>query len=336
MSDAAHAAPSLRPRGPRRRLAALGCALLLSGAVYMLAEARAPWDFLLPFRGLKLAALALVGAALATATVLFQTITANRILTPSLLGFETLYILVLTITVHTLGTAGRTALGPIWLYALNLAVMAGLGLLVFTLLMRLARGDMLRLVLTGIVLGLVLRALTGFLQRMIDPAEFQTVQALSFARFTRIEPLPLALSAGAILPAMALAFALRHRLDVLALGPVTATGLGEPPHRLNRLALALISVLVGAATALAGPLAAGGFGPVSFFGLIATALTHLAFPAARHAVLIPAAALIGALILVAGQTLMERVFALATPLTLLIELIGGAVFLTLLLTRNAR
>jgi len=318
-----------------RRLAILGAVLALAAAGYMLIGARGNWGFVLPFRAAKLAALLLVGAGLAVATVMFQTITANRILTPSLMGYDALYVLVLTALVHGLGASGYAALPPALLFALNLAAMSALGLLLFALLARLARGDLVRLVLTGIVLGLLIRAGTTFLQRMIDPSAFQMVQGISYARFTQVEPSLLGLAALAILPALALAWTLRHRLDVISLGRDAAAGLGEPPARLERAALALICVLVAAATALVGPLASGSLGPTSFFGLIAAAFAHAITPHARHAVLMPCAALTGALILVGGQTLMERVLALATPLTVVIEFVGGVTFLILLLKRRS-
>ncbi|OWU82992.1 enterobactin ABC transporter permease [Oceanicola sp. 22II-s10i] len=309
--------------------------LAVCAAGYMLWSAKAPWSFLLPYRATKLAALLLVGVALSVATVLFQTVTANRILTPSLMGFDALYVFVLTLLVHMLGATGYAAIPPGLLFAANLGAMAGLGLLLFAGLMRLAGGDMIRLVLSGIVLGLLIRSMTEFLQRLIDPSEFQTVQSMSFARFTQIDPLLLALSATAILAALAAAWSLRTRLDVLSLGDTAATGLGEPPARLRRQALVVICILVAAATALVGPLSSGGFGPSSFFGLIVTAFAHIVTPTHRHAVLIPSAALVGGLVLVGGQFIMERLFALATPLTVVIELIGGAVFLVLLLKRRA-
>jgi iron complex transport system permease protein len=97
----------------------------------------------------------------------------------------------------------------------------------------------------------------------------------------------------------------------------------------------VICLLVASATALVGPMASQGAGPSSFFGLIVTAIAHVLTPTHRHSVLLPSAALIGGIILVGGQLMAERVFALATPLIVVIELIGGGVFLIVLLKRRA-
>lgn len=316
-----------------KRFAVMAALLALSILGYMVLGAMGSWEFLLPFRATRLAALLLVGLCIATATVLFQTITANRILTPSVLGFDSLYVLVLTGLVYGLGASGYAAMPTALVFALNLVVMTGLGLLLFLALMAGARGDLFKLVLTGIMIGMLIRAITGFLQRMIDPSEFQTVQSASFARFTYVDPTLLTITTVVALPALWLAWRMRFRLDVLALGAEASTGLGEPPAPGQKQALVLICVLIASATALTGPLSTGFSGPSNFFGLIVTALAHLVLPSARHSALLPAAALIACIVLVGGQTVMERVLHLATPLPVVIELLGGTLFLFLLLRR---
>ncbi|MGH1331364.1 MAG: iron chelate uptake ABC transporter family permease subunit [Paracoccaceae bacterium] len=314
-----------------KRLWALLALLFIAAAGFMLIGAVGNWDFLLGFRGARLAALILVGAALSVATVLFQTITGNRILTPSILGFDALFVLILSLQVWAFGAAGRAMISATVLFALNAALMAALGLGLFAILRRGGRGDMIKLVLCGVVLGILIRSVASFLQRMIDPSEFQTVQAASFARFTYVETLPLMLSIAVALPVLAGAWAMRHRLDILALGPDVAISLGEDPHKGQQHALVLICLLVASSTALAGPISAGMSGPSSFFGLIVSALAYRFLPVPHHSVLLPGAALIGAITLVAGQTIMERLFALNTPLPVVIELVGGLFFLALVL-----
>ena len=313
----------------------LGLALLVSIIGYLFLDAVGSWAFILTFRATKLAAMLLVGVSLAVATVLFQTITANRILTPSVMGFDALYAFALSSMVFTLGAAGYDAIPQPLLFAANLTLMSGLGLLLFMALLAGGRGDILKMVLTGIVLGILIRSVTGFIQRLIDPSDFQTVQVASFARFTFVEPVLLGMAAAVVIPALVQAWRMRFRLDVLALGPEAATGLGEAPKRGQKQALLLICLLVGAATALSGPMSSGFSGPSNFFGLIVTALAHLLIKSERHATLLPAAAMIAGIVLVGGQTVMERVLHLSTPLPVVIELIGGALFLFLLLRRRA-
>ncbi|NIZ08398.1 iron chelate uptake ABC transporter family permease subunit [Pseudooceanicola sp. HF7] len=317
-----------------RRITLLSLALLSLAAIYVFAGAGAAWEFLLPFRATKLAAMLLVGVCLSVATVLFQTITANRILTPSVMGFDALYMLVLTIMVHVFGSSGYAGMPTALIFTINVSLMTLLGLGLFTLLRKGARGDMMRLVLTGIIFGTLLRSVTEFIQRLIDPAEFQMVQSISFARFTSVEPALLGFATLVSVPAVLLAWRMRARLDVLGLGEVPATGLGARPAQGQAQVLVLICILVAAATALVGPMSGMGGGAGSFFGLIVTALAHVLTPTERHAVLLPSAALTGCLILVGGQTVMERLLDLSTPLSVIIELIGGLLFLALLLKRR--
>ncbi|MGI3163415.1 iron chelate uptake ABC transporter family permease subunit [Pseudooceanicola sp. 200-1SW] len=310
-----------------RRLIWLALAVLLASAVYMVYGAKGSWGFILPFRGGKLAAMLLVASCLSVATILFQTITGNRILTPFLLGFDALYLMILALLVHLLGATAYVTLPAAALFALNTALMSVLGLGLFLLLRRGARGEMMRLVLTGIIFGVFLRSATDFIQRLIDPAEYSVVTSVSYARFNTVDPVLLPLTAAVILPVLWLAWRMRHRLDVLGLGDAVALSLGEAPRRGQSIVLVLICVLVAAATALVGPMAA-------FFGLIVSALAHAITPTERHAILLPSAALTGCVVLVGGQTVLERVLALTTPIAVVIEALGGALFLALLLKRK--
>jgi iron complex transport system permease protein len=119
---------------------------------------------------------------------------------------------------------------------------------------------------------------------------------------------------------------MRHALDVAALGRETAISLGVEHGRVTRWTLVAVALLVSATTALVGP--------VAFFGLLVASLAYAVMRAQRHAVLLPASALIGALALVAGQTVFERVLGMASTLSVVVEFAGGLLFLFLLLRRR--
>jgi iron complex transport system permease protein len=297
--------------------------LALFCMLFMTWNARGPWSFLLPFRGTKLAGLLLVGVSVSTATLLFQTITQNRILTPSIMGFDALYIFLLTLAVYLLGGMTVVHIPPQMTFLVTAATLTFAALLLFGTLLRTTKSDLLRMILTGIIFGALFRSLTSFLQRMIDPNEFAVIQVASFARFTQIEADLLALSTIITALVMGRIWMIRNRLDVLALGRATAITLGEPPRRLELEALVLIALLVSVSTALVGPIA--------FLGLLVVSIARLITPTEAHHILLPSAVLIAGLTLVGGQFLMERAFRLSTPLSVVIDLVGGAVFLILLL-----
>lgn len=184
------------------------------------------------------------------------------------------------------------------------------------------------LVLLGIVLGALLRSLTTFIQRLLDPNTYLVLQSRLFASFDAVDPE--LLGAALALTALASLAALRdlRALDVVALGPDAATALGVDHRRITRRVIALVAVLVSASTALVGP--------IMFLGLL---VAHLAYRAARtdrHAVTVPMAALVAMTVLVGGQTLLSRALGDETVLSVVIEFLGGLTLITLLIRSGRR
>lgn len=320
-------------------LAALAAVLALACALWLFAglgEARR--GFLLNLRGTRLAGLLILGVATGIGTVLFQTIAANRILTPSMMGFDSLFGLMQTVIVAALGVAGTATLDGVARFWLAVAAMLVLALGLFVPLLGRGGRDVPRMILTGLILGVLFRSLGGLLTRVMDPNAFAVVQSLSAASLTRIDPAVLpwagAMTAGAALAAMALA----RQFDVLGLGRPHAVSLGLRVPALTVGGLALVALMTAAGTAMAGSIAAGS--PIGegagFFGLIAAGLARGLTGSARHAVLLPAAALSAAIVLVIGQTVFERVLGLAGTLSVVIEFVGGMLFLYLLLKGRIR
>lgn len=306
----------------RSRLLVLALLFAIAAVAFMTVGARGSWSFILPFRGAKLATLCVIAVAISTSTVLFQTITQNRILTPSIMGFDALFILLLTMGVFVLGLSGATALPEEVSFAVSLVTLIAASLALFGTLLTQNRVDLTRMILTGLVLSVLFRSLTSFAVRMMDPNEYAVVQVSSYARFTQVNTDLLAISTALIGAVLIAAWRMRHALDVISLGREIAVDLGEDPKRRTLQVLILVSILVSVSTALVGP--------VAFLGLLVVSIAHLITPTAHHAVLLTTSGLVAAITLVGGQTLMERVLGLSTPLTVVINVIGGATFLILL------
>ena len=306
-------------------------AALLAGfcALWMLQglpEAGRP--FILKLRLTKLGGLITVGAAVAVATMLFQTVAANRVLTPSIMGFDALYVLLQTVLVSSLGTTGFVMLPPQLKFLAEVAVLCLLATLLFGTLLANGARDIPRMILTGVILGVMFRSLSGFLSRLIDPNTFAVVQSLQFASFNTIKADLLPWAAVLCGFAIVTAWLVGPRLDVLALGRKTAIPLGLRYDRMVVVALALVSLLVAVSTALVGP--------VAFFGLIVAGLTHGLAGGARHRLMLPAAALIAANMLVGGQLLFERALGQQATLSVVVEFLGGLFFLYLLIRGRVR
>lgn len=284
--------------------------------------------FILHLRMVKLAGLIVVGVAIGVATVLFQTVAANRVLTPSIMGFDALYVLLQTALVAALGITGFASLPVMGKFLAEIAVMSALSAVLFGTLLGRGAKDIPRTILTGVILGVLFRSLGSFLARIMDPNAYAVVQSVSFASFGSVNAALLPLAGSITALAIAAALWLSPRLDVMALGRPAAISLGLRFERMVFATLALVAVLVSVSTALVGP--------VAFFGLLVAGLAHGLAPSARHAVLLPAAGLIGAAILVVGQTLFERLMGQTATLSVVVEFAGGIFFLFLLLKGRAR
>ena len=312
---------------PERRLALLGLALVAATALFLVWGMRQPAGLILSLRATKVAALILVGASVGVATVLFQTVAGNRLLTPGIVGFDALFVFLQTALVVLLGATGMAGLPALPRFLAEVALLATAGVLLFGVLLRRGAADLLRMVLTGVVLGVLLRGIAGFAQRLLDPSEFAVVQQASVATFGAVDATQLWIASGLAVLAWAGALRLAPALDVALLGRTAARGLGIDHDRLVFATLALIAVLVAGSTALVGP--------VTFLGLLAASLAHAILRTHRHALILPGAAAIGAGILVLGQFAFERVLGLQSTLAVIVEFAGGLLFLALVLRKGA-
>lgn len=306
---------------PDRRLLGLAAAALAAAVAFLAIGLKGNIAFVLELRLVKLAALVQVGVAIAISTVIFQTVTGNRILTPSIMGLDALYLFGQMLMVFLLGGVGYVALDPQLKFGLEVLVLMALASALLLPMLK-SRLDMGLMLLAGVVFGVLFRSLHSLLARLIDPNEFSVVQSASFANFNAVRTDLLVFAAIVTVIAAVIAWRARHVLDIISLGPDTATGLGISWAGTVTGLLLLVSALVAVSTALVGP--------VAFFGLLVAALAERIVDTRRHGVLLPAAALAGIVVLVGGQTLFQHALGNATALGVVIEFVGGLVFLLLL------
>lgn len=313
---------------PAAVLVLLALLAALSMAAFMTLGVKGRWDFVLPFRATKLAAMLLVAYSIAVSTVLFQTITGNRILTPSIMGFDALYMLIQTAVVFLFGAAQFAGAGPGVMFAVETAAMVGFSAALYRWMLSGELRSLHLLMLVGIVFGVLFRSLSNLMQRMIDPNEFAVLQDRFFANFNTIHSELLLIAAVVVLAASLAGWRLFHTFDVLALGRETAINLGVAHKRTVTAILVLVTVLVSVSTALVGP--------VTFFGLLVANLAYQVAGTSRHAVVLPVAVLLATICLVGGQLVLERVFSFNTALSIIIEFLGGITFIALILRRTVR
>ncbi|UNX53359.1 iron chelate uptake ABC transporter family permease subunit [Georgenia sp. TF02-10] len=313
---------------PGRVVAVLAVAAVAVLILFLTLGALDALDLILPLRAGRVAAMVVVGVAIAVSTVLFQTVTENRILTPAIMGFDSLYALIQTAAVFFLGATTVNGLAPTGRFAVEVAAMLVFSTALFRWIFGGPRRSLHLVVLVGIVFGVLFRSLATFLQRVIDPNEYLTVADRLFASFSAPDPTLLLVCTAVVALVCAWAWTRRRDLDVLALGRAHAVALGVDHRRLTMAVLLVSALLVSVSTALVGP--------ITFFGLLVANLAYQVAGTHRHAYVLPVAALLAVITLVGGQAVLEHVFGLDTVLSVVIEFLGGLVFIVLLVRGGTR
>ncbi|WP_026919758.1 iron chelate uptake ABC transporter family permease subunit [Gordonia shandongensis] len=272
------------------------------------------------------AAIVLAAFCQGVATVLFHSVTHNRILTPSIIGLDALYVLIQTVGVAVMGARFVDNSDTIGQFVLQTAAMVLFAAVLYRWLFSGRFASLFLLLLAGVVMGLAFRAVSEFLQRLIAPSDFDALQIKLFGRLGSVntELLPIATVICVLVGAVI--WRRRRILDVLLLGRETATSLGVNHRRELTLSLVLIAVLVSVSTALVGPL--------TFFGFIIATLAYQLAGDWRHRATLPMSVLLGIAMLAAGQFVLTNVFYAAGTLTIIIEFVGGVAFLAILLLRK--
>ena len=262
------------------------------------------------------------------ATVAFQSSTNNRIITPSLLGFEALYSTINTSTMFFFGaTAFISFTTGVSSFLFQVAVMVLVCLLLYGWLLSGKYGNLQLMLLVGVIIGTGLRSVSAFMRRLLAPSEFDLLQAKLFGSVSnaRAEYFPIAIPIVIIAAFLVVAYS--KRLNVLSLGSGPSTALGVN-HKFGIIyALILVSVLMSVSTALVGPL--------TFYGFLVATLTYQAAPTYDHRYIFPMSLAIGFLILTGAYFFMYHVFRAQGVVSIIIEMVGGVIFLIVLLRKGS-
>lgn len=300
-------------------LAALAIMAILLFLFYDLAH----WEYALPRRITKVIAIIITGCAIAFSTVIFQTITNNRILTPSIIGFDSLYLLIQTFIVYAFGSMSIISTSKHVNFLLSVIIMIVFAYILYKFLFRGESHNIYFLLLVGLVLGTFFSSLTTFMQVLIDPNEFMTIQSRMFASFNNVNSELLTLSIVIFIAIAIYTTRFLKYLDVISLGRDQAINLGVPYEKIVRKLLIIIAILVSISTALVGP--------ITFLGLLVANVSYEFLKTYKHHILITGAMLISVIALVGGQFIVEQVFTFATTISVIVNFIGGLYFLYLLL-----
>ena len=272
----------------------------------------------------KLIVMLITAFAIGGASIVFQSIINNTIVTPCLLGMNSLYTLIHTAVVFFAGTGSFLALNANASFAVDVVLMGLVATVIYGWLFQKTRHNVLYVLLIGTVLSSFFSSIQTTLTRIMDPNEYDTLLTTLVASFSNVNSEIILLS---ILLLAAVIFVLRKNLmllDVLTLGKEQAINLGVDYDRSIRRLLLGVTLCIAVATAMVGP--------ISFLGLIIANLARQFLKTYRHTQLILGSALFGMIVLVGGQLLVEHVFTYSIPVSVFITVGGGIYFLYLLLT----
>ena len=244
----------------------------------------------------RLAVILIAGFAISAAAIVFQTIIRNTIVTPCLLGMNSLYLLIHTAVVFFLGSGSLFAVNPVYAFAADVIVMGFVAGFIYYTIFQKTGGNVLYVLLIGTVLSTFFSSMQNSLTRIMDPNEYDALLNTLTASFTNV-------NAACIIPGALLLAAIAWWL---------------------RKDLALLDVI------------SLGREPLSFLGLITANVARQLFTTYRHTWLIAGSACVGMLILTAGQFVVEHVMVYAVPVSVFVTIGGGIYFLYLVLTAGKR
>lgn len=317
-------------RANRTKLLIMLALVVLCAAGYMLIEVNFAnpklFQYAMKLRTPKLIVMLITAFAIGGASIVFQSVINNTIVTPCLLGMNSLYTLIHTAVVFFLGSGSLIATNANLSFAVDVVLMGISATLIYSWIFKKTRHNVLYVLLVGTVLTSFFGSIQSTLTRVMDPNEYDTLLTTLVASFNNINSEIIVFS---LILLSVIVFALRRELallDVLTLGKAQAINLGVDYDRCIRRLLLGVTLCIAVATAMVGP--------ISFLGLIIANLSRQLLKTYRHSQLILGSALFGMIVLVGGQLIVEHIYTYSVPVSVFITVGGGLYFLYLLLSRK--
>ncbi|WP_265100336.1 iron chelate uptake ABC transporter family permease subunit [Paraclostridium bifermentans] len=283
-------------------------------------------DYAMSQRIPKLIAIVITGGCIAFSSIIFQTITNNNILTPSVLGLDSLYVLIQTVIVFLLGVESSFITNKSSNFLLSSSLMILASFVLYKKLFERSNNNVFFLLLVGMIFGTLFKSMSTFMQVVIDPNEYAALQNSLYASFSNVNTEILMMSVIMIIAIIPFIYDELKMLDVISLGKDHAINLGVNYDKAVKKLIIVVAMLVSISTALVGP--------ITFLGLLVVNVAKQLFKTYKHTYLISASILISILTLVVGQFLVERVFTFTTTISVIINFIGGLYFIYLLLKES--
>ncbi|WP_230095483.1 iron chelate uptake ABC transporter family permease subunit [Campylobacter coli] len=306
----------------RKKILILAFLTLIMALVFVFAGLKDFDEYALKNRFLQIAAIVIVAICIAISTVIFQTLCNNKILTPAIIGLDSLYMLLQSALVFSLGSANLSVYRNDINFLITLACMVVFSLGLYKILFSSDKSIYL-IMLLGLIFGTLFSTLSSFFEILIDPDEFMIIQGRMFASFDNVAFDVLALAYIVTLLSFIWIFRYMKFLDPLSLGKDLSINLGINYQKISKHLMIIIAILTSISTALVGP--------ITFLGLLVVNITYELFKTAKHSILLLACILISILALLGGVFFVSRIFDYNTTISVIINFLGGIYFIYLVL-----
>lgn len=309
----------------RKKMLILSFLTLGMIGIFILVDLNGFDEYALKSRFLQIAAIIIVAICIAVSTVIFQTLCNNKILTPAIIGLDSLYMLLQSALIFSFGAANLSVYKNDINFLITLVCMVVFSLGLYKILFSSDRSIYL-IMLLGLVFGTLFSTLSSFFEVLIDPDEFMVIQGRMFASFDNIAFDVLILAYIINFLSFIWIFRYMKFLDPLNLGKDLAINLGINYQKISKQLMIIIAILTSISTALVGP--------ITFLGLLVVNITYELFKTAKHSILLSACILISILALLGGVFFVSRVFDYNATISVVINFLGGIYFIYLVLKGN--
>ncbi|MGI7210543.1 iron chelate uptake ABC transporter family permease subunit [Campylobacter coli] len=319
----------------RKKILILAFLTLIMALVFVFAGLKDFDEYALKNRFLQITAIIIVAICIAVSTVIFQTLCNNKILTPAIIGLDSLYMLLQSALVFSLGSANLSVYRNDINFLITLVCMVVFSLGLYKILFSSDKSIYL-IMLLGLIFGTLFSTLSSFFEILIDPDEFMIIQGRMFASFDNVAFDVLALAYIVTLLSFIWIFRYMKFLDPLSLGKDLSINLGINYQKISKHLMIIIAILTSISTALVGP--------ITFLGLLVVNITYELFKTAKHSILLLACILISILLLacilisilalLGGVFFVSRIFDYNTTISVIINFLGGIYFIYLVLKGN--
>lgn len=273
----------------------------------------------------------LSGAGLAVAGLLMQTLFRNPLADPSILGISSGASLGVAVMLAFAGSMGGITMANYGLWGhlgMTLSAFAGAFavLILITFLSR-RMGNIISLLIIGIMIGYIAGALTGFVKYYSQKEDVHTFVLWGLGSFANVGQGQIPVYAALILPALFLAMLMVKPLNLLLLGERYAANLGLNVNSNQLIVILIAGYLTAVVTAYAGPIA--------FIGLAVPHLARNLLNTADHRRLVPAVLVLGAnLALFCNLIARMPGFDGSLPINAVTSLFGAPVVIWIILYRR--